>query len=166
MEELISNEELTKYTPYEFNPYIVEGNTGISIEGGRGCPFNCSFCSTSGFWGRKYRIKPVDDLIYEMKKLNKIYKFKFFNIQHDLFTANRKAIVAFCNKIIDERLNLSWGCSSRVDVLDYDLIELMAKANCKSMFLGIETGSKRMQKILNKNLNIDGTTCFYSITFN
>lgn len=150
--ELISEDELSKYQPKSFSPYALDKFSGMSIEGGRGCPFGCTFCSTKSFWGRKYRIKPINDLIAEMDRLEREYGFDYFVIQHDLFTVNKKKVLNFCNRLIDEKKRYSWGCSSRVDVLDYELIEQMAAAKCKDVFLGIETGSERMQVLLNKNL--------------
>ena len=91
----------------------------------------------------------------EMECYNAKYGATYFSIQHDLFTARRSYVFEFCNKFIEKENRYFWGCSSRIDVLDEELIDLMAAANCTSVFLGIETGSPRMQKIINKNLNLD-----------
>lgn len=154
-EELISNEELENYTVYDYKPVEIKPNTMIEIEAGRGCPFACTFCSTSPFWGRKFRIKSVDELICEMKKFHQLYGVTSFSLLHDLFTVNRKHLTEFCNRIIDEKLPFRWGCSSRVDVLDKDIIALMKRANCFTIYLGIETGSASMQKKINKKLNLE-----------
>lgn len=154
VETLITNEELGKYTVFDFQPFYIGEDAEVFIEGGRGCPYNCTFCSTSSFWGRKFRIKPVDVIIGEMKKYNNLYGVKGFNICHDLFTADYKYISEFCKKIIEEKLPFTWVCSSRTDVLAFDIIDLMAEANCREIFLGIETGSQRMQKLTNKNLDL------------
>lgn len=153
--ELISNEELSKYTPMDFEPYSISASDVLSIEGGRGCPFSCNFCSTSKFWGRKYRIKEIDILIREMDYYYNKFSVKKFSIQHDLFTANNKKILYFCEQLIEQQKGYYWGCSSRVDVLTHSLIDSMVQAGCVGVFLGIETGSDRMQKILNKNLNLE-----------
>ena len=153
--ELIGNEELGKYTVFDYSPYSFKPEDTVSLEGGRGCPFGCTFCSTNSFWGNKFRIKPIDVLIDEMKKFNQLYGVKRFSIVHDLFTANRKYIAEFCHRLIDEKLDFEWGCSSRVDVLDKELLDLMKESKCIGIFLGIETGSNRMQKIVNKNLKLD-----------
>lgn len=83
------------------------------------------------------------------------YAIKCFDINHDLFTANQEYIRSFCNKLIQENLGFEWYCSSRVDVLEYDLIDLMKKAGCKGIFFGIESGSVDVQKKIRKNLNLD-----------
>ncbi|WP_427338899.1 hypothetical protein [Caloranaerobacter sp. DY30410] len=77
-------------------------NKTISIEGGRGCPFNCVFCSTKLFWQRKSRLKPVNMIIEEMNYLHKHLKVKAFKIVHDLFTL----IITPLNLLDRENLHL------------------------------------------------------------
>lgn len=125
------------------------------IDAGRGCPFNCSYCSTSIFWEKKYRLKSSDRIISEIARMNENYNAKYFSITHDLFTANKKKLTDFCNKLIESNLDINWGCSSRIDTLDTDTVDLMVKSGLSGVFLGIETGSERMQKIIHKNLRIN-----------
>ncbi|MDE7432909.1 MAG: cobalamin-dependent protein, partial [Lachnospiraceae bacterium] len=80
---LLTNDELGQYTPMDYKPFELSREGKIELEAGRGCPFECTFCSTSTFWGRKFRIKPVDSLIQEMMKLNKLYGIKTFSFVHD-----------------------------------------------------------------------------------
>lgn len=153
--ERISNAELTQHTVYKFNHIKIDQDTVIPIEGGRGCPYNCTFCSTSNFWGRQYRVKNPEDILQEMNKFHKLYGTYQFTIVHDAFTANKEYIKQFCTLLISNNTQYEWGCSSRIDNLDFDIIKLMTEANCKKIYLGIETGSASLQKRINKNLNLD-----------
>lgn len=153
--DLIPAEDLGNYATYDFAEDYPEAKKRVMLDGGRGCPFNCSFCSTAPFWGRKYRVKPVDVLIEEMINVSRDGNVELFRIQHDNFTVRKEYITEFCEKLISLGNNYHWGCSSRADCLDEELIKLMAKAGCVRMFLGIETGSPRMQKIIHKNLDIE-----------
>lgn len=152
--ELVPAERLTDYTVIDYGEDFRSLTVPHSIEGGRGCPFHCTFCSTSIFWQRNFRIKPVEILLGEMDRCHEEMGTVVFAIEHDMFTANRKTIVEFCNRLIERGSPYYWKCSSRVDVLDEELIGLMARAGCVYMFLGIETGSARMQKIIHKNLDL------------
>lgn len=153
---VIPGEELKNYTLLDMkNPSKINPSAAYSIEAGRGCPYCCSFCSTSIFWGRKFRIKPIHDIIYEIEYLYNTYGIKKFRLEHDLFTANKKYILAFCEAIQKKSLNISWGCSSRIDVLDEEMMEQLKLAGCNSIYIGFETGSKKMQKKLKKNLPIE-----------
>lgn len=153
--DLINEYQLTNYTVYNYEPYNIESNEVIFLEAGRGCPYACTFCSTSTFWGRKFRIKPIQHILTEMKKFHEIYGATKFSLLHDLFTANKQYIKDFCKAFIEENLKFSWDCSSRIDVLDKGIIYLLAKAGCSGIFIGIETGSPIMQRKIRKNLDIE-----------
>jgi radical SAM superfamily enzyme YgiQ (UPF0313 family) len=127
------------------------------LEAGRGCPFNCTFCSTSGFFHRRYRVKPVGRLIREMTELHEQYGIETFSLKHDLFTVSKAYILEFCRELRAKGLDnkIRWNCSSRTDTLDPLILSEMASAGCTTIFYGIETGSPRMQKLIGKNLDLD-----------
>jgi len=127
----------------------------IAIEVGRGCPFNCTFCSTSLFWKRNCRLKSVDRIIEEIKHLKNAYGVESFLLNHDMFTASKGYIVKFCNEIINQKLDVKWKCSARIDTIDREIIEYMSASGCKEIYFGIETGSVRMQKKVSKNLKLE-----------
>jgi radical SAM superfamily enzyme YgiQ (UPF0313 family) len=138
---------------YHLDPHINEYKR-ISLEVGRGCPFNCTFCSTSEFFNRKFRFKSPKKMIEQMKFIKKNFGINNIAFTHDNFTAKRKKVVEFCEALLNCEEKFCWSCSARTDQVDDDLIAIMAKAGCKGIFFGIETGSARMQKIINKNLNL------------
>jgi radical SAM superfamily enzyme YgiQ (UPF0313 family) len=151
---LLSDEELGDYTVFDHGPDY-SNEDGTMLEGGRGCPYTCTFCSTSMFWGRQFRVKPVATLVAEMDRFHELYGTTLFAIQHDIFTARRSHLSAFCETLIEAGSPYKWRCSSRIDVLDSEIIKLMARAGCIQIYLGIETGSPRMQRIIKKNLNLE-----------
>lgn len=154
-ERLLNDHELGNYTVLDYSPFELKKSGTFELEGGRGCPYGCSFCSTSLFWGRRFRIKPLSVIINEMNEVNRQYGISSFSIMHDMFTANRDFIVTFCNYLISNNLNYEWSCSARVDSLDSELLKLMRQSGCKGIYLGIETGSQRMQALINKHLKLD-----------
>lgn len=126
----------------------------IMLESGRGCPYECSFCSTKTFWKRKPRLKSIDRLIKEIKYVETQYKLNDFSFVHDLFTFNKKFVFEFCTTLLNEKINITWSCSARVDTVDDELIEIMFRAGCRRIFFGVEVGSQNMQRKINKNLNL------------
>jgi radical SAM superfamily enzyme YgiQ (UPF0313 family) len=128
-------------------------DSGI-IDAGRGCPFQCTFCSTSVFWKRRFRLKSIERIIHEIRTL-KGFGATAFTFQHDLFTVNRKRINEFCDRLLDEQLEISWGCSARVDCVTPELLDHMGRAGCNAIFYGVETGSARMQQIIRKKLKLN-----------
>ncbi len=126
----------------------------LHVEVGRGCPFECTFCSTSDFWSRKYRLRSTDRQIELLRTLHTRYGFRAFAFNHDNLTANRAKVIALCRAIKRSGLDITWGCSNRIDCIDPELIQEMADAGCTLVYLGVETGSARMQELIRKKLNL------------
>jgi radical SAM superfamily enzyme YgiQ (UPF0313 family) len=127
---------------------------GLHLELGRGCPFACTFCSTNDFFRRNFRLKSPEIMIREMDELRREYGITYFSLVHDMFTVDRKKVAAFCRALLEHGAEHTWGCSARTDCIDDELIALMAKAGCRGIFFGIETGSSRLQKVIRKNLDL------------
>ena len=125
------------------------------IELGRGCPFACTFCSTNDFFRRRFRLKSPAHMIDEMRRVRQTYGINSFELVHDMFTVDRKRVVAFCEALLESSEEFYWGCSARTDCVDEELIALMASAGCRGIFFGIESGSGRMQKIIDKGLDLE-----------
>lgn len=125
------------------------------LELGRGCPFACTFCSTNDFFRRRFRLKSPAHMIAEMRRVRELYGIGSFELVHDMFTVDRKRVEAFCEALIESREQFTWGCSARTDCVDEELVALMARAGCRGIFFGIETGSKRMQKVIDKGLELN-----------
>lgn len=127
----------------------------LPIEIGRGCPFRCTFCSTSQFFRHRFRLKSPKTAVAQMAQLKVTYGLCRFELVHDNFTASRRQAAAFCEELLSLSLGVQWSCSARTDCLDDELIDLMWKAGCRGVFLGVESGSGKIQKCIRKNLNID-----------
>jgi hypothetical protein len=94
-------------------------------------------------------------MIDEMRRVRQTYGINSFELVHDMFTVDRKRVVAFCEALLESREEFYWGCSARTDCVDEELIALMASAGCRGIFFGIESGSRRMQTIIDKGLDLN-----------
>lgn len=126
----------------------------MPVEVGRGCPYNCTFCSTSPFWRRTYRLKRPERIIQDIRYFQNRFGYQSFLLAHDALTANGKLTEALCDKILEEGLDINWECSTRIDCLTPELLAKMKASGLKRLHMGIETGSERMQKIISKNLDL------------
>lgn len=127
----------------------------IPLELGRGCPFACTFCSTNDFFRRRFRLKSPGRMLEQMTTLHLKYGVKRFELVHDMFTVDRKRVVEFCQVLYASKRGFTWSCSARTDCIDEELIDIMAQAGCDGIFFGIETGSARLQKLIDKDLNLN-----------
>lgn len=138
---------------FDFDPDFQKRGS-VHLEIGRGCPFACRFCSTNDFFRRNFRLKSPEKMIEQMKSVQAEYGLGNFSLIHDMYTIDRRKVVAFCEALLSCGQEFTWTCSARTDCIDDDLIGLMAQAGCRGIFFGIETGSSRLQNAINKNLNL------------
>lgn len=111
----------------------------------RGCPGRCTFCYKT-FPG-KVIAKSPKKVIKEIKYLVKNYGIKEIQIYDDTFTALRRNVIEFCNLLLKKNIKISWCCFTRANFIDEELLQLMKKAGCHLILLGVESGN---QEILNK----------------
>lgn len=126
----------------------------LTVDVGRGCPYNCSYCSTSSFFHRRYRQKSVARVMEELRVISRQYRPQILAFTHDLFTLDRHYVESLCAQITAERLALHWCCMTRIDAVDRPLLQTMARAGCFNIGYGIETGSPRLQRSIRKRLNL------------
>ncbi len=120
------------------------------IETSRGCPFNCSFCSATKFFGNKYRFRPIADIVGEIKE-------RKLENQHVAFISDN----VFGNKRFSESLfsaliplNITWMGGATTSIANYpDILKLASKSGCKSLLIGFESISVSNLKDINKTQN-------------
>ena len=150
---LLRNLDELPLPDYAFYPYV-GALQELPVEVGRGCPFQCTFCSTNDFWSRSYRLRSTSNQIALLKKLNTEHGTRRFVFEHDNLTVSREKVLELSRAIRQEGLDIRWRCSSRIDCLDEELVEEMAASGCDRVYLGIESGSPRIQKLIQKGLDL------------
>ncbi|MCL4732074.1 MAG: B12-binding domain-containing radical SAM protein, partial [Planctomycetes bacterium] len=144
---LVNLQDYIDFQTIPFNP---------SIEVGRGCPFHCTFCSTSLMWERDFRVKSPARILAEMEVLHRQYGFVRFDFTHDNFTTSRKFVNEFCEYMETHMpREFGWAASSRTDCIDIPRLERMHAIGCSGLFFGVESGSERIQETMKKNLKLD-----------
>jgi len=126
----------------------------VSIITSRGCPNKCIFClgrRMVGFKGRHRTPKLVVDEIEHILD----YGFTRINIADDLFTANKKRVMALCKEIIARGVRFTWSAFARVNTVDVEILSAMKEAGCDSISFGIESGNKEMLKRIKKGITLD-----------
>ncbi|MGQ9530984.1 MAG: B12-binding domain-containing radical SAM protein [Candidatus Bathycorpusculaceae bacterium] len=121
----------------------------------RGCPFNCSFCSSSRLFGGYWRGRSPENVLEEMKMIYEEYKIRNVEFVDDTFTLDQKRAEKICDGIIEQSWDISWGASSRVDTLSKSLVAKMKKAGCWILFLGIESGSQKILDAIGKRISVE-----------
>ncbi len=124
------------------------------LMGSRGCPYTCSYCATQ-IWTRKVRYRSLENILEEIKYVYRRYGTRQFTFKDDSFTVNRKRVMEFCTRLIDTGIKVNWDCNTRVDLVDLELLKTMKRAGCNSIKVGIESGSERILKLMDKGITLE-----------
>ncbi|HEX9742899.1 MAG TPA: radical SAM protein [Nitrospiraceae bacterium] len=127
-------------------PAVLSMERFTTMQTSRGCPWPCVFCDIPIFNEGKWRARSPQHVTEEFKYLQELgYGSVYFVDDH--FLLQPKRIEAICNGVTDNGITIQWGCEGRVDSVAQHLFPAMAKAHCRTIMFGIESGS---QKILDR----------------
>jgi len=125
------------------------------IETSRGCPFACSYCASKVMWSRATRFKSPDTVVSDIFHRYTELGITNFSFNDDTFTLNKKRVAEICHKIINLKLKITWHCDTRGDTLDLKTLRLMKKSGCNHIYLGLESGSEKILKLIKKDTNTE-----------
>jgi radical SAM superfamily enzyme YgiQ (UPF0313 family) len=147
-------EEMEK-TPPARHDLLSTGYQFGAIQTTRGCPLNCSFCSVSSFNGRKYRRRPVEDVVAEFRLIRE----KHVLVVDDNLIGTRRDHIARAKDLframIEADLGKRWICQATINMADDDeLLRLAQRAGCAGVFIGFETATNEGLIEVHKKYNI------------
>jgi radical SAM superfamily enzyme YgiQ (UPF0313 family) len=126
------------------------GNVLTTLFAARGCPYPCVFCPAPLASGRVVRGRKVEDLIAELRHCAETYGIKEFLFHGDTFTYSKEWVMDLCSAITREGLKVRWGCNSRVDTIDAEMLAAMKEAGCWVIGFGVESGHEETLKKVRK----------------
>lgn len=131
--------------------------TLTSISTTRGCPYHCTFCANNTIMGRKVRARSTEIVLEEMDLLYNKYGIREFQIIDDNFTSRKALTLGVCEGIIERGwdIGLSFPNGVRLSTLDKEILNLLERAGCYSLGLGIESGSPTTLKNMRKAQSVD-----------
>ncbi len=153
---LVDMDYYTNASPYSVRGCYLRSTYVLAT---RGCPSQCTFCVAKKIrecagQGNPIRVRSAQSLISELKELKAKYAIDGFYFIDDMFTINKKNVYEFCEQLKKEKLNLLWGCSSKVSTLDEPIISAMAKSGCVQIDFGVERGSDEALNLLKKGITV------------
>jgi radical SAM superfamily enzyme YgiQ (UPF0313 family) len=124
----------------------------VSVMTGRGCPFECTFCSVPAFHGRGGRLVSVDRVLDEIATHLTHSHVRYLFFADDIFNLNRARMKQILEGMIARRLTPRWGAQVRHEVArDGEALDLMRRANCDRVFVGFESINPRTLEHFNKH---------------
>jgi radical SAM superfamily enzyme YgiQ (UPF0313 family) len=135
-------------------PAVLSMERFTTMQTSRGCPWPCVFCDIPIFNEGKWRSRSPQHVVDEFKHLQSLgYGAVYFVDDH--FLLQPKRIEAICKGINDNGINIQWGCEGRVDSTAQHLFPAMAKAHCRTLMFGIESGSQKVLDRLKKDQTLE-----------
>lgn len=160
--EWLDLKEMPKPRRALFHPGYMFG----SIQTSRGCPMNCEFCSVTAFNGRRYRQRPVEEVLDELETIPQ--KMVFF-VDDNLIGYGKQAeerAIALFKGIIKRGIKKNWFCQASLNFADNEeVLEYAARSGCRMVFLGVEAEDVDALKKVNKKLNLSKGVDTYKETF-
>lgn len=129
----------------------------LHVYASKGCSGVCTYCYNSGYAYGKWRARPAEHYISELKYLIDNYQIDGVYFVDDLLSTNREYLREFCDNLIRNNLGIFWSCNMRADLCEKEDLKRMYDAGCRWIMFGIESGTAEGQKIIKKNLDLNKT---------
>lgn len=127
----------------------------VPVDSGRGCVYDCSFCSIGRYWGRRSRTLPPKRLVEEILEAHALPGARNIYLCHDLFGADRAQALTFCAELEARAVQVPWEARGRLDHLDAQLLAAMGRAGCYRVLLGVESADPDVRRRNNKGTKDD-----------
>ncbi len=140
------------------NSLYVRPDTGepqATIQTSRGCPASCVYCLTPVISGKQVRKRSAENIVDEIEECIHTYGIRNFFFRADTFTIDKEWVKEVCREIMNRKLNIEWVANSRVKPLEPETLEIMKKAGCWLIALGIESGSERSLQKMKKGADVN-----------
>ena len=154
----------TKSPPYHLLPplhnyYLNLYNSiqTLSLNTGRGCPFRCGFCYNIQYNKKSWRALEPKEIIRRVKELRD-YGAKSVDLVDDMFFTSVSRVKEFVELLEREDLHMNFLCNVRAHYIanmEQDFLNRMARVGFHEMFIGVETGSDEVMKLIKKDMTVE-----------
>jgi len=140
--------------PFHRYGYFALGKC-FTVCSGRGCPYNCSFCSSRVIFENRYRVNSPEYFVDMLEKFIHDFGIRRFEFGDESFTAKPERVINICNLIMKRNLRIKWTCITRVNhITNKEIVVAMKRAGCKMVEIGIESGDEHVLKQAHKGITL------------
>ena len=145
------------YTEFTLHTVSGWGYRGLAYLTSRSCPYSCKFCASD--WSKPVRYHSPEYVVGLAKHLS-AYDVDVIGFFDDTIIANKSRLFKICEGFIDAKIfypytGLRWICAMRANQVTADALEMVKRAGCFSVSIGVESGNNRMLKVLNKKSTVE-----------
>ena len=136
------------------NPYP-QGKRVVQISSSRGCSARCVFCTTTNFWGNRFRMRSAKNVLTEIRELKERYNIDEVQFTDDNITLNKRRVIEILEGIKEMNIILSFPNGIAVWSLDKEILIKIKEAGCYQITLAFESGNQQvLSNIIKKPLNL------------
>ena len=132
-----------------------------TVQTGRGCPFNCNFCSVTAFNGARYRLRNIDSVIEEIKSI----KAKRLFIVDDNIVGSGEKYIKRAKELFTrlKECDKEWGSQSCLNIVEHDdLLKTARESGCRLLLIGFESMDADSLTAMHKPVNMRPSTKNFS----
>lgn len=137
--------------------YGVNRGRSMPMLASRGCPYQCTFCSSPMMWTTRWYARDIDTLIMEIEGY--IAEYQITNVDfYDLTAIVKKPwIVAFCKELLERKIDITWQLPSgtRSEALDEEALYWLYHSGCRNITYAPESGSKKTLREIKKKVKLE-----------
>jgi len=135
---------------------------GYGIMTSRGCPYPCTFCSVAPVWNHESYSRSAANIVDEMEYLHLHAGVGLFLFQDEFFVSGKPQVMTFCDELARRRLDIKWKAFGRINLVDQEMMQAMARTGCIELRFGIESGSDRVLAEIRKGFRAAETVAVVS----
>lgn len=121
------------------------------------CPFNCSYCTNAGVYGRKWNALPVEQVVQETVDLTRRYNLELLWMADDNFLVDLKRALEIAEGLVRAGARFKWSVQATTNLtarLTVDELSLLRRSGLHQICQGIETASPTVMKLMNKDFQV------------
>jgi anaerobic magnesium-protoporphyrin IX monomethyl ester cyclase len=134
---------------------LIDAAPVFTVSSSRGCPYRCTFCSSSGYWDRTFRSRSAKNIVDEIGWLMKNDRARGINFREDNFLVRKQRVFDICEEMLRREIEIPWLCETRVDHVDEGLLKMMRRAGCRGLWCGVESGSQKVLDFIRKGYTVE-----------
>jgi radical SAM superfamily enzyme YgiQ (UPF0313 family) len=132
----------------------------INVHSSRGCVNDCIFCfqisrNVEPRWSRKIRYRSPEHVVDEIEQRVKEFGYREVRFLDDNFIADKRRVASVCDEIRRRKIDITWFCSSRANLVSKEILTEMRKAGCWAILYGVESGVQKNLETLRKRITLD-----------
>lgn len=121
----------------------------------KGCPFRCVFCYNKEFHRCTYRKRPLEPLLREIRYLVENHGMDGVYFADELWCRSVQEMHEMCDALKSLQLDFVWGCQTRIGIFSEEDFNYMFASGCRWVFFGVESGSPRLLREMNKHMPLE-----------